>query len=43
MVNRKSEQLASILTGAEIIRRKKSRYYLIRKRNNGNRKNENRK
>jgi hypothetical protein len=42
MVNRKSEQLASILIGAEIIRRKKSRkksrYYLIRKRNNGNRK-----
>jgi hypothetical protein len=38
MRNRKLEQLASILTGAEIIRRKKSRYYLIRKRNNGNRK-----
>ena len=36
--NRKYEQLASILIGAEIIRRKKSGYYLIRKRNNENRK-----
>ena len=36
--NRKLEKLASILIGAEIIRRKKSGYYLIRKRNNGNRK-----